>query len=79
MNFDSSTIAEIMGLALVFVGLFKLDAINKSLGAFSEFAKSASEEIKSLRTQGHKHANQIQELRSRVDIREYYERKSKKD
>ena len=54
-----SFIVEILGVCLVFVGLFKLDGINKSLGTLDEFMRSASQEIKDLRKKTHDHANKL--------------------
>ena len=81
MDFSPALIAEIMGLALLFVGLFKLDAINKSLGSFGEFAKNAAEEIKTLRSKTHDHANDIFALKLKMDERDKHEqsRQSKRD
>lgn len=54
-----SFIAEILGVCLVFVGLFKLDGINKSLGAFESFARTAEEELKLLRKRSHEVSNRL--------------------
>ena len=78
MDLNTSFIAEIMGLALVFVGLFKLDSINKSLGAFSEFAKTASNEIASLRKQSSYQSEKLKELKTHHELKEYYERQQSK-
>ena len=82
MDFSASMIAEVMGVALVFVGLFKLDAINKGLGSLSEFAKHTTEEVKNLRERTHDHASEIFSLRARLDVKDRYDnqqRQSDKD
>jgi hypothetical protein len=69
MEFNPTIIVEVMGLALVFVGLFKLDSINKSLGSLTEFTKHAADELKELREKTDKHANSLFELQFRYDER----------
>lgn len=54
-----SFIVEILGVCLVFMGLFKLDGINKSIGSLDQFMREASEEIKLLRKKTHDHANKL--------------------
>tara|TARA_B100001173_G_scaffold205465_1_gene177165 strand:- start:18 stop:278 length:261 start_codon:yes stop_codon:yes gene_type:complete len=54
-----SFIVEILGVCLVFMGLFKLDGINKTLGTLDHFMREASEEIKELRKMTHDHANKL--------------------
>ncbi len=60
-----SFIAEILGVCLVFVGLFKLDGINKSMGSFENFARTAEEELKLLRKRSHELANKLYTLELR--------------
>jgi len=69
MDFDPTIIAEVMGLGLVFVGLFKLDNINKSLGSLTEFTKHAADDLKDLRDKTDKHANSLFELQFRQNER----------
>ena len=56
---ESSFLVEILGVCLVFMGLFKLDGINKSLGGLESFMREASSEIKELRKRTHDHSNKL--------------------
>lgn len=64
---DSPTfITEILGVCLVFVGIFKLDKINKSMGSFEMFARTAEEELKLLRKRSHEVSNRLFVLEGRL-------------
>lgn len=52
-------ITEILGVCLVLVGVFKLDGINKSLGSFEAFARTAEHELKLLRERSHEVSNRL--------------------
>ena len=81
MEFSPTAIVEVLGLALVFFGVFKLDAINKSLGQLGEFAKTATDEIQKLRARTHEHSNEIFYIKLKLDERDKNEqpRQSKQD
>ncbi len=65
-----SIVVEILGVCLVFMGLFKLDGINKSLGTLDHFMREASDEIKNLRRKMHDHANKLFHLEYKVNERQ---------
>ena len=81
MELNATVVAEVLGLALVFFGVFKLDAINKSLGQLGEFARTATDEIQKLRARTHDHANEIFYIKLKLDERDRNEqpRQGKQD
>ena len=70
MELSTTFIAELVGLALVFIGIFKLDSINKSLGQLSEFAKTAAAALRALRNRSHDLANRVFIIETRLDSHE---------